>query len=331
MRRFYLILTIVFYCLLLSSCLQKKRYIENKGGIYGTYYSIVYESEVDYNSSFDSIFQKINTSVSTYRPGSEISKFNKDGILKNPSTIFYEQLKNAAYYNRVTDGAFEPTLEPLIEVQGFGAKKRKEIDSVVVDSLLQLVSFQQYIRFNKKEVKANKKGVELSLTALGEGYTLNKIASFLDKKGIDNYKVELGGELKCKGINPDHKIWRIGIENPFYDLDKSEDQLIGVLKLHNSSLSTSGSYRKFYIDKNGRKRPHILNPKTGYPVMHSLLSVSIKCKDAEKADAFATACMVMGEVKAKQFIMKNEDIEGFLIYENSSKNIATWVSQDFFE
>ncbi|MGB8704439.1 MAG: FAD:protein FMN transferase [Gillisia sp.] len=329
MKRYYLGIGILCCLIGLSSC-SKDHFIEDKGGVYGTYYSVVYESQVDYGSSFDSIFEKINNAVSSYLPGSEVSAFNNNGLLKHPSPIFYEQLKSADYYNRVTNGAFEPTLKTLIDVWGFGLKKRENIDSTRIDSLLKFVSFQKNISFNREAVKANKQGVTLSLTALGEGYTLNKIAAFLDKKGIKNYKVELGGELKCHGKNPEGEIWKIGIENPYYDSDNSQNELMGILKLNNSSLSTSGSYRKFYIDKNGRKRPHIIDPATGYPVTHNLLSVSIKCKDAEKADAFATACMVMGAEKAQKFISKNDEIEGFLIFENAEKKLKTWTSPGFF-
>jgi len=319
----------VFAGAMLSNCTHRSHFIENSGSVYGTYYSVVYESQEDYNNAFDSIFNQINNAVSNYQASSEISRFNTQGFLNNPSPVLLEQLKSAVYYHQITDGAFEPTLLPIIEVWGFGLQKRTEVDHSIIDSLLPLVSFTKNISFNKKFIKANKPGVQLSLTSMGEGYTLNKIASFLDHKGIENYKVELGGEVKCKGKNEDNKVWRIGISNPFYDLGKSPDQLTEIVILNNNSLSTSGSYRKYYIDENGRKKTHIIDPKTGYPVTHNLLSVSIKCPDAEKADALSTACMVMGLTKSKQFIRREKDIEGFLIFENDNKELETWASKNF--
>ena len=331
MKHFISIIYMLFASAMLSNCSTKSAFIENSGSVFGTYYSIVYESQKNYNDAFDSIFMQINNAVSSYQLHSEISRFNTQGFLNNPSPILLEQLKSAAYYHQITNGAFEPTLLPLIEVWGFGLKKRTKVEGATIDSLLPLISFTKNISFNKKVIKANKPGVQLSLTSMGEGYTLNKIASFLDHKGIENYKVELGGEVKCKGKNEHNEVWRIGISNPLYDLEKSPEELTEIIILNNNSLSTSGSYRKFYIDEHGRKKTHIIDPKTGYPVTHNLLSVSIKCPDAEKADALSTACMVMGVLKAKQFIKEQKDIEGFLIFENDKKELETWASTNFYQ
>ncbi len=321
---------LLFCALLFCSCGPTTPYRENKGPVYGTYFSVVYTSANDYGTSFDSIFKEVSKAINSYDKGSEISKFNQKGYLENPSTILLEQLRRAATYHQITDGAFEPTLMPLIEVWGFGLEKRKMVDSTQIGTLLELVSFSKNLSIGPERIQVNKKSVKLDLTALGEGYTLNRIAAFLDGQNVENYKIEIGGELKCKGVNPKGKIWRIGIANPYYDLGKSNKQMVDIVELDHTSLSTSGSYRKFYVDDQGNKRAHIIDPKTGYPVSHGLLSASIKCRDAEKADALATACMVLGPERAKKLIESTKDIEGLLIYEDTYNAMKIWNSKGFF-
>lgn len=318
MKRNYLPTLLFLLCTIpFVGCIQTTRYRENKEGVFGTYFSVVYRSTTDYGASLDSIFNEVNKAINSYDKDSEIGRFNREGILEN--------LEIAATYHQLTNGTFEPTLMPLIEARGFGLEKRKMIDSTQIDTLLELVSFTENLSIRPKMVKRNKKGVKLDLSALGEGYTLNRIAAFLDGQNVENYKIEIVGELKCKGV-----IWWIGIANPYYDLGKSNEQMVDVVELDHTSLSTSGSYRKFYVDDQGKKRPHIIDPKTGYPVSHCLLSASIKCKDAEKADAMATAGMVLGPERAKKLIESTQDIAGLLVYENDTNELIIWNSSTFF-
>ncbi|TDN94977.1 ApbE family protein [Salegentibacter sp. 24] len=167
------------------------------------------------------------------------------------------------------------------------------------------------------------------LRAIGEGYYINKIADFLNDKGVENYKVELGGEVKTRGYNGTGKLWKIGIENPYFSMGKEKDRFIHIITLKNTAISTSGSYRKFYLDSSGKRRPHIINPETGSPVDHSLLSVSIKCKNAEKADAMATACMVLGQKTAMEPIAEDREVEGLLIYDDNYNSLRLWKSEGF--
>lgn len=306
-------------------------YITYKGNIYGTYFSIVYHSHRKLNEAIDSIFSTIDEAVSYYNPESEIQSFNRKGFLLNPSKIFLSQLRDSKIYFLKTNGAYDPTITPLVEAWGFGLGARQKIDKTEIDSLLQLVSFEKNIFFNDSVVKAVRKNTKLNLTAIGEGYTIDQISYFLDRKGIQDYKVEIGGEVKCKGLNPEDDIWKIGIENPFFSMGKEKDRLLAIIQLKDAAISTSGSYRKFYVDSLGRRRPHIINPKTGYPVTHSLLSASIKCKSAEKADAMATACMVLGRRKSIRLIKEDPELEGFLIYDNGSKRLHVWKSENFLK
>lgn len=305
------------------------RYLLEEGEVFGTYYAIEYQSQTSYSKQIDSIFNRIDAAVSYYNEDSELNKFNKIGFLKNPSKVFLQQLKSSEKYFEQTKGAFEPTITPLAEIWGFGFDERKKVDSTQIDSLLPLVSFKKNIVFNDKSITAVMKNTKLNLTALGEGYTINSIAEFLEKKGIENYKVEIGGEVKCRGRNKKGEIWKIGIEDPYFSMGNEKDRFIYITELNNTAISTSGSYRKFYVDSTGKRRPHIIDPKTGYPVDHSLLSASIKCQDAEKADALATACMVLGQEKAIELIENDNELEGLLIFDDKSRSISVWKSEGF--
>ncbi|AVR45186.1 FAD:protein FMN transferase [Christiangramia fulva] len=304
-------------------------YITLKGDIYGTFYSIKYRSHTNFQEGIDSIFSSIDNAVSYFNPTSEISIFNKNGQFLHPSKIFLEQLNRARFYYQKTQGAFEPTLSPIIEAWGFGFRAGNKPTPSQVDSLLNLVSFEKNIYFNDTVVKAVKKNTTINLTAMGEGFTIDKIAKYLDTKKIQDYKVEIGGEIKCHGVNEKGEIWRIGIENPNFSLGKEENRILKIVKLDDAAISTSGSYRKFYLDSTGRRRPHIIDPKTGYPVSHNLLSASIKCKSAEKADAMATACMVLGLRKSIDLIKADSGLEGFLIYDDETNTLDTWKSENF--
>lgn len=305
---------------------QKQPYTELKGITMGTYYSIVYGSKENFQHEIDSILVHYSAAANSYDPSSEISEFNKTGKIVYKSPYLFAMLTKARKVNHVTQGAFEPTLMPLINAWGFGFSNRMEMDSAKVDSLLSLVSFS-YVRFDENKAVALKEGVMLDLSALGEGFGIDLIGGFLDKKGIENYKVEIGGEMLCKGLSPSDRLWRIGIENPKY-ASSGENRLMTIVELKNEALSTSGSYRKYFVDSTGRKQPHIISPITGYPVQHGLLSATIKAKDCVTADAFATSCMVLGLDKAKKLIKRRDDLEAYFIYNREGK-LETWKSDGF--
>jgi thiamine biosynthesis lipoprotein len=175
-------------------------------------------------------------------------------------------------------------------------------------------------------MKASLENVQLDLSAMGEGYAIDLISDFLHHQGIKNYKVEIGGEMKCSGKNQKNEAWLIGIENPLNN--KGNTRLLGLVRLVDESISTSGTARKFYRDETGKKRSHIIHPKTGRPIENSLLSVTIKSKNAVDADAFATACMVMGYDSALQFI-RGKNLEAFITYEENGK-LLSWQTPSFF-
>lgn len=312
------------------------KYRENKneqlqkieGETMGTTYHIKYLSNENLKPQIDSILIDINQSLSTYIPESEISTYNKNMFVDIKSPYFYPVFVKSKEIFKNTNGAFDPTVMPLVNAWGFGFEHKSQIDSTLIDSLLTHIGFQ-FIKA-KKEVAVNTiaKKVMLDFSAIAKGYGSDVIANYLKSKNITNYMVEIGGEVICSGTNQEGVIWRIGIDNPKYG-EESGDQLSKITELNNVALATSGNYRNFYVDDNGIKRAHTINPKTGYPVDHGLLSASVKAKDCMSADGYATALMVLGFDEAKKVVEKVNEIEAFLIYDNNGK-LETWSSNKFF-
>jgi FAD:protein FMN transferase len=315
----YVLLVLVFST---TSC-ETDDFITVSGKTMGTYYSIQYKSNKNFQPEIDGVLQSFIAAASTYDSTSEISQFNKTGSLEFRSEHLYRMLKVAKRIHNETSGAFEPTLMPLISAHGFGKDKTVTASTAIIDSLLAFVSFD-YITFDSIQMHATKKGVQIDLSAMGEGFAIELIADFLDENKVGDYKIEIGGEMKCNGKNPSGQLWLIGIENP----SMTGTQLMKTVRLDNESVSTSGSYRKFYTDKSGKRQSHIIDPRTGYPVQNNLLSVTIKATNAVNADAFATSCMVMGFADAVQFVDRS-NVEAFIVYEEGDK-VLSWHTNEFF-
>jgi thiamine biosynthesis lipoprotein len=315
----------IFALLLLTfwSC-REEGYITLPGKTMGTYYSIQYKSEGNFKKEIDSLLQEFISAASTYDSLSELSEFNRRGIVYFRTRHLYRMLTIAKTIHKKTHGAFEPTLMPLINLHGFGYVKKVSFPVSSIDSLLELVSFD-HVMFDSIKMTTLKKGVQIDLSAMGEGFAIDLIAEFLEKNHVRNYKVEIGGEMKCAGKNSRDENWLIGIEHPASD---NQGRILNTVTLQNEAISTSGSYRKFYLDDEGRKHSHIIDPKTGRPVQNNVLSVTVIAKKAVIADAIATACMVMGLDDAVDFIESSE-IEGMITYEHEGQ-IQYWHSKEFF-
>ncbi|GAB4334544.1 MAG: FAD:protein FMN transferase [Flammeovirgaceae bacterium] len=301
-----------------QTALPKEIYVQ--GTTMGTTpYNIKYldEQQRNFKEEIDKVLKEFNQSLSTYIPDSEISKFNKNDSLTYESHYFYPVLDRSKMVYERTQGAFDPTVMPLVKAWGFGpGKTPQEMTQAKVDSLLQLVGFQ-YISYDKKTVRKSKNNVELDFSAIAGGYASDLVAELLLEKGIENFMVEIGGEVVCRGTNSKGEIWSIGIENPVV-AEEGGKEISSIIRLENKALATSGNYRNFYI-KDGKKYAHTLDPKTGYPVEHSLLSATVVAKDCMDADAYATAFMVMGVEKSIDFLKQNTDIQALLIYDEGGK------------
>ncbi|MBN2520584.1 MAG: FAD:protein FMN transferase [Bacteroidales bacterium] len=323
--RFYYIFIILF----LFSCSgnNSKSYITIQGNIQGTSYKIIYQSQkkVDYTNEIEQILAGFDSTFSLYLPNSIISKINRDdSVFIN--NYFITAFNKAREINEKTNGAFDITVGPLVNAWGFGPEGNKKIDDKLIDSLLLLVGMDKVKIVNNQLIKETP-GIKLDFNAIAQGFSVDLVCDFLDSMNIKNYLVEIGGEVKTKGVNKNGVIWRIGIDKPI------ENVLVGrelqtIVKLKDKALATSGNYRKFYVE-NGIKYSHTINPKTGYPERSSLLSATVLANECITADAYATAFMVMGLEKSFEFAKNNPELEAYFIYADEESNFQVKYTKEF--
>ncbi len=306
--------------------------IQISGAAQGTTYHITYLAgqQSNYREAIDSIFQKIDLSLSTYKPGSVISKMNRNDTTVLADDYFSDVFTKSMEVSEKTKGLFDVTVAPVINAYGFGFTKKEKVTQSLIDSLLRVVGYKK-VRLNGRKLVKEMPQVMLDFNAIAQGYTVDVLSSFLESKGIRNYLVEVGGELRAKGKKADDSYWIAGIEQP---VENSADG--GALnnlriKISNKSLATSGNYKKFYIE-DGNKYTHIINPFTGYPARNNLLSATVIAGNCMTADAFATAFMVMGLDKAKQFLAGNKNLGLEVLFIYDEKGISkTYMSKGFEE
>lgn len=270
----------------------------------------------------DSLLVDFNQSLSTYIPDSEISLFNKNGEVSFDLPYFYDVLLASQQVNSETSGAFDPTVGPLIDAWGFGDGEMIGPDSIQLDSLLQYVGFEK-INFDRTKVSASMKGIKLNFSAIAKGQAIDVVADWLESQDLENYMVEIGGEVRTKGKNLDGELWTIAIEKP-------DENRIGAMfdavQLVDQGMATSGNYRNFRI-VNGQKVAHTIDPVTGFPKMQTLLSATVLAPTCMYADAYATACMVMGLEKSKTLISSKKELEAYFIYADEQGEIQTYLSE----
>ena len=254
----------------------------------------------------------VNQAMSTYMPESEISMFNRGGGSETfeVSPRFREVLARSFEINQLTDGRFDPTLGPLIDLWGFGAKKGSDepISQAEIDGVMDRVGMA-FLTLTDAGLQKHKPGMEINLSAIAKGYAVDRVAALLMAKGFENVYVEIGGELVCAGVNAQGIPWRIGIQVPAMD---AEEHAMKVISLADHGLATSGDYRNYVEDKNGL-RHHILDPRTGRPARHTLASVSVLASDCMSADAVSTALFVMGTEEGMAWVEKQQGIDALFI------------------
>jgi thiamine biosynthesis lipoprotein len=321
--------------IILYSCnqSQKTTYISIGGFTQGTTYNITYESmdSTDYKKDIEYLLAEFDTSLSTYIPTSVISKINRNESTKSDYYLNIV-LKKAEEIYKITNGAFDITVAPLVNAWGFGFKNKEEMTNARVDSIMEFVGFNK-ISFNDSVIIKSDPRIMLDMNAIAQGYSVDVVANFLENKGIANYLVEIGGEVKTKGFNKKGKEWKIGIDKPFDNNLMPGENLQAIVKLSNKSLATSGNYRKFY-EYDGVKYSHTIDPKTGYSVNHSLLSTTVIADDCMTADAYATAFMVLGLEKSYDLVMRLPGIEAYFVFsdENGAFQVkSTAAMQEFIE
>lgn len=306
---------------------QTTPYQKDNGFIFGTIYNITYQSDKNLKQEIEAELKKVDSALSMFNPQSVISKINQ-GATSIPQTeegrMFEEVVGLALNISKETDGAFDITVAPLVNLWGFGFKTGENPSKQKIDSLMQFVGYQS-VSLNNKKVKKVHPNTMLDAAAIAKGYACDVVAQFLRNKGIQHFMVEIGGEVITCGNSPKRIPWKIGVTKPVDDSLNIQQEQQAVLNVTDMAMATSGNYRNFYY-KGGKKYAHTIDPKTGYPVQHSLLSATVLAKDCATADAFATAFMVMGIDKAKTVLEKHPELMAYFIYADAKGELAVWHS-----
>lgn len=309
--------------IIFSGCGRSVNYRYTEGKIYGTFYHISYASAEDLQTEIREQMESVNTSLSMFNPNSVISRLNR-GESDHTDVLFRKMFKMAEEVNKVTQGAFDITVAPLVNAWGFGFEKEAFPDSARIDTLLLRVGMEKISVENERLVK-QVSGMEMDASSIAKGLGVDLVAEYLEEKGVTDYMVEIGGEVRVKGKSDKNRPWRIGIDRPEDDVAAQNRQLQMVVGLTGGALATSGNYRNFYVHE-GKKYAHTINPKTGYPVQTEVLGSSVFAPTCMEADAYATAFMVLGLEKAKEIIHTHPELEGCLIFEEEG-NLKTWISE----
>lgn len=294
-----------------------------EGAIFGTVYHATYQCDSSLNGKILEELQAVDQSLSMFNPNSTISQINSGKSNETDSlltTIFHI----AREVSQATDGAFDITVAPLVNAWGFGFKHGALPDSLQVDSLRQLIGWNRISLKDNKFFREDPRMI-IDLSAVAKGFGSDCVAKMFRKHGINNFMIEIGGEVVTSGVSPKAKAWRIGVNKPQEDSTSTSNELQTILQMNNCAMATSGNYRNFYID-NGRKIAHTIDPKTGYPVQHSILSSTVIAPTCAIADAYATAFMVLGLEKSLQVLDKHPELMAYFIHTDKEGNYQVWKS-----
>lgn len=303
-------------------------YQKDTGFIFGTVYNIIYQNDDNLKQDIETELKRVDFSLSPFNKQSIISKINRNENVKTDK-MFTDVFILAQSISKETDGAFDITVAPLVNAWGFGFKNGTKPTPHAIDSLKQIVGYEK-ISLTNETVRKKDSRMMLDCSAIAKGYACDVIASFLRKKGIENFMVEIGGEIVTRGINSERLPWKIGVTKPVDDTLDTKQELQTVLNVTNKAMATSGNYRNFYY-KNGKKYAHTIDPKTGLPVQHNILSATVLADNCATADAYATAFMVMGLDKAKTVLEKHPELMAYFIYSDEKGNNAVWYSPSLRE
>ncbi len=300
-----------------------------EGNAIGTKFSIRYldTSNRMFNVKIDSLIKSVNKSVSTYIPTSDISKINKGDTTVLVDHFFEEVfLKSGKIYTE-TNGDFDPTVGVLVNAWGFGPEEAIEnLDSVKINKLLTFVGFNK-VSLHNGRIKKMYPEIYFDFNAIAKGYLVDIVGRLFEQNKIENYMVEIGGEIRAKGLNQAGEYWKIAIENPNEDGTRS---FATTIQLYNESMATSGNYRKYRTTEEGVKYVHTINTKTGYATASNLLSASVISKsDCADVDGYATAFMAMGLEKSQEFLKIHNKLKAFLIYADENGEMRTFKSANF--
>lgn len=317
----------------MASCgLDSGTYIESThfGGALGTSYSItiLYPETLNLEREIDSVFRVINYSMSTYLPDSDISKINQGDSIIVVDKMFRDvfELSKEVYSN--TNGYFDPTVGALVNAWGFGPGKQLAMDSIRVDSILKFVGFDKVRLTEEGTVLKIDPRIFIDFNAIAKGYAIDCLAELLDQKDVENYLIEVGGEIIAKGENKlKQKSWIVGIDDPQIEEGR---RLKLTLQLRDNAMASSGNYRKFRVDSTtGKKFVHTIDPKTGYTRNANILAVSVIAKNCAKADAYATAFMAMELSETIKLLGTHEELDAYMIYIDELGEVKEFMTPEF--
>ena len=317
--------------LLFFTACQTVPYQHNEGMVFGTVYSITYQSTDDLQTEIEQTLQQVDNALSMFNPASVLTSVNNDATSVPDSPegdMFCQVFTLARQVSDDTQGAFDITVAPLVNAWGFGFKQGIHPDSATIDSLCRLVGYEKVALVTHEQTRTVLKaqpGIMLDCSAVAKGFGVDAVATLLSHKGIVNYMVEIGGEVVTSGQNATSQNWRIGVSKPTDDTLSMGGELQTILSVGNAAMATSGNYRNFYYE-GGRKHAHTIDPRTGHPVQHELLSATVLAPSCAQADAYATAFMVMGMEKAKNILDRHPELSAYFIFSTPDDRLGVWFS-----
>lgn len=324
--RYALLLVLAVACVAFYFARDRKRFITAQGVVWTTDYHITYESKKDLSDSINAVFNAIDASANVYNKSSLVSQFNVDGEVKADSTLSL-LLAEAREVYRLSDGLYDPTVMPLVKAWKNARKEKRTPSKGYIDSLVSLVGLDK-VTIDGGVMKASARGVQLDFSSIAKGLACDEVGRMLERNGVTNYLVEIGGEVVAHGVNDRGAKWRISVDMPTDQAKEVSHASALVLALDGKSVATSGNYRQFAV-VDGKRVTHIIDPKTGAAAQSDLLSVSIVAPHCVTADAWATACMAMGNEATREMMDKRTDLGVMTISADSSGNYIVWSNKAF--
>ena len=299
-------------------------YQHDEGFVFGTVYHITYQSDDNLKNEIEAELKKVDQSLSPFNKTSIISQVNRNEPVQ-VDAMFCEVYNLAMKIADDTDGAFDITVAPLVNEWGFGFKKGVEPTRHVIDSLRSFVGYKKVSLTENRCIEKKDPRLMLDCSAIAKGYGCDVVARLFHRNDIKNFMIEIGGEIVTCGNSEKRVPWHIGVNKPTDDSLNVSQELQAVLNVTDMAMATSGNYRNFYY-KNGKKYAHTVDPKTGYPVQHSILSATVLARDCATADAYATSFMVMGMEGARKILDRHPELMAYLIYADSKGHNQVWFS-----
>ena len=321
---------LTFLITLLVSCGPSKKeytYHQDQGEIFTTGYHIKYAFSRSLKEEIVAEFDRFNLSLNPFMDNSIISKINRNEPVK-PDSLFIKVFRKSMEVSRRSGGKFDITASPLINAWGFGFQNMDSVTPEIIDSLKMFVGFDKISMNEDGEIIKTDPRVTLNTSAIAKGYACDVIADLLERHGIENYMVEIGGEITASGVNDKGECWRIGVDKPIDDPLGMQHELQVILSLCNKAMATSGNYRNYYV-KDGKKYAHTIDPHTGYPSQQDILGATVIADDCMTADAYATAFMAMGMQRSKEVSKELPGLYYYFIYEKPDSTLGIEYSDNF--